>query len=303
LQRGSDPESKLAQKVFEQGHYAGRTRPTNTRQGTYATAPSGAMLASINSNDPKAMADMLRRALSKWNTMTPSERMLGTDPAAQKSEIKRGESQFPATGLVLRVYSRDLPRERSTSDWRESAWNQDYAWFTSSETRSMMPTTIAKGEKHRVPEALAKRLARFNFVDNVRGQTMAYQDAEVILSQLETEVTSVVGGFANVVVTGAVKSESEGRWSVAGYRDMENPESRKRGMGLRIYGTARFDLAKGRFDRFEAVALGDRFGGTQYNGRHDDLEKAPIGFALNLAGSKSAERVAPSFFYAYGWRP
>ena len=76
LQRGKDPECALAQKVFEQGHYAGRTQPTNTRQGIYATAPSGVMLASINSNDPQRVARMLQSALDKWGALSEAERVL-----------------------------------------------------------------------------------------------------------------------------------------------------------------------------------------------------------------------------------
>ncbi|MBC8066649.1 MAG: hypothetical protein H7Y17_17600 [Chlorobia bacterium] len=301
LQNGNDPECKLAQKVFEQGHYAGRTRPTNTRQGTYATAPSGVMLASINSNDPKAMADMLRRALAKWNSLSQTERMLGADPGKQKGDVRRGEAQFPTDGLVLRVFSRDLPRTRSGQDWRNDAWNQDYAWFTRSETKSMLPAQIQAKQTIQIPEALVKRLAKFNFVDNVRGQTMAYTDQDVTLASLTTEVVKVSGGVATIRLYGETKAENQGSWSVAGYRDMDSPESRKRGMNLKLYGRAQFNIADSKFTQFEAVALGDRFGGTQYNGRHDDLESAPIGYALVLAGAKASERVAPSFFYAYRW--
>lgn len=300
LQNGSDPECKLAQKVFEQGHYAGRTQPTNTRQGTYATAPSGVMLASINSNDPKAMADMLRRALNKWNSMSQTERMLGVDPGKQKAEVRRGETQFPADGLALRVFSRDLPRKQA-SDWRSSAWNQDYAWFTRAEVRSMLPEKLTAGQKIRAPQAIIDRLAKFNFVDNVRGQTMAYNDLDLKERWLEVEVVRVGSGVAVLRLNGRSLAESEGRWSVAGYRDMNNPENRKRSMSLELKGNARFDVAAGKFTQFDMLALGTRFGGTQYNGRHGDLDPVPIGFALGLAGAKASERVAPSYFYAYRW--
>ena len=91
LQSGKDPECRLAQKVFEQGHYAGRTQPTNTRQGIYATTPSGVMLASINANDPKAIAGMLQRALDKWSTLSEAERMQTGDPSAATAQVNRPE--------------------------------------------------------------------------------------------------------------------------------------------------------------------------------------------------------------------
>lgn len=301
LQNGKDPECLLAQKVFEQGHYAGRTKPTNTRQGTYATAPSGVMLASINSNDPKAMAAMLRKALDKWNSLSMAERMNGANVGEEKANIRRGENQFPADGLVLRVFSRDLPREKASGDWRESAWNQDFAWFTKSEASSMIPAKLAVGERIEVPKALIDRLAKFNFVDNVRGQTLPYTDADVSASRLEFQVTKMNGPVAVLRISGETKAAAEGRWAIAGFKDMNDPQARRRGMSLKIHGIAKFDSAKKEFVQFDAVALGTRFGATQYNGRHDDLGEAPIGFAIGSAGKKASERVAPSFFYAYRW--
>jgi hypothetical protein len=52
LHRGKGDVDRLFQQVAEQGHYAGRTTPTDTRQGIYAFAPSGAFLGSMNSNRP-----------------------------------------------------------------------------------------------------------------------------------------------------------------------------------------------------------------------------------------------------------
>ena len=41
--------------------------------------------------------------------------------------------------------------------------------------------------------------------------------------------------------------------------------------------------------------------GPELESELDDLDPAPIGFALMLAGDDPADRVAPAFFYAYGW--
>jgi hypothetical protein len=302
LQRGKDPECVLAQKVFEQGHYAGRTKPTGTRQGIYAAAPSGVMLASVNANDPKRIAAMLRSALDKWNDLPEAERMQAGDPSAETARIDRPEKRYPKDGLVLRVFSRDLPREAQPGDWRAGAWNQDYAWFRREEARSLLPATLEQGAKAAVPEALVRRLARLNFVDNVRGQTTPYSDEHVKSVELAAEVVRVVDGRATVQFRGATRAEREGVWAVEGFKDMQAPGKRKLGMDLKLFGTAEFDTAKGEFVAFDVVALGTRFGATQYNGRHDDLEPAPIGFHLGLAGDTPAERVAPAFYWEYGWR-
>ena len=82
LQHGQGVESKLFRTIAEQGHYAGRSKPSNTRQGIYAAAPSGALLASINSRDAGEVAGMLERALERWRELEPAERRLAELPAA-----------------------------------------------------------------------------------------------------------------------------------------------------------------------------------------------------------------------------
>jgi hypothetical protein len=93
----------------------------------------------------------------------------------------------------------------------------------------------------------------------------------------------------------------EGDWSIRGYRDMNRPSRQERGLEMKLLGSARFDRRKGRFVGFELVAVGTRWGGTQYNGRGNDLAPAPFGAVLSLAGESRAERVAPEHFHGYGW--
>ena len=75
LQRDQDEDCKLFQKLAEQGHYAGRTVPSTTRQGIYAAAPSGVLLASINTREPHDVARMLERALERWKELGRDERL------------------------------------------------------------------------------------------------------------------------------------------------------------------------------------------------------------------------------------
>jgi hypothetical protein len=51
------------------------------------------------------------------------------------------------------------------------------------------------------------------------------------------------------------------------------------------------------------VAVGTRWGGTQYNSRADDLDPAPMGLSFTLAGTSPAEHVPPAHVWDYGWPP
>jgi hypothetical protein len=302
LQSGKDEECSLFQTVAEQGHYGGRTQPTNTRQGTYAAAPSGVLLASVNSNDPRRMEQMLREALEKWEKMPREERLLKNVPDDFRVEAERDSPHYPADGLVLRVNSRDLPRPNQVSGWRATAFNQDFAWFRKDEARSFVPQDPAVGQATEVPDRLVRRIATAHLVDNVRGQTTPFDNQHVQKARLTSTVVERNGDSVFLELDGETKTEATGKWSVSGFQDMHQPSEQKRGVATKLLGRARYDLKAERFTSFEVVAVGDRWGATQYNGRSDDRGPAPIGYAFTLAGDTPAERVEPAYFWRYGWR-
>jgi hypothetical protein len=193
LQNGDAPAARLFQKIAEQGHYAGRTRPTNTRQGIYATAPSGRMLASINTRDAGQVADMLRRALAAWEEMPDEDRWLAEDEAARVIDTPGWERLYPDDGLVARVVARDVGREKEMGDWRDLAWNQDFAWFRAEEVARMIPGEPVEGATSVWPARVSTRLASLHFTDFVRGQVGPFDDDQVERAEIESEVVAVDG--------------------------------------------------------------------------------------------------------------
>jgi hypothetical protein len=276
-----------------------------SQQGTYVVAPSGLLLADLNSADPARIREIMERGLERWKQLTQEERLGPELPALAETDVRRPERFYPEGGLVLRVSSRDLPREnapmRPGSDWRQTAWNHDYAWFKPEEARQMVPEKVAVGEKTEIPAALIRRLARFSLVDNVRGETQPYADANIERAVWNAEVVKVEGLQVTLRLTGQTRAAAEGLWSIGGLRSPE-PTPQKRGHETKMLGTAIYDRAKQKFTAFEMLALGTRWGGSQYNVRGDDLDPAPIGTLFVLAGDTPVERVAPAFFRHYGWQ-
>ncbi len=246
---------------------------------------------------------MLERALEVWNRLPREERLLPDEILSDAPEILRPERFYPEGGLVLRVNSRDLPRETPLSDWRARAWNLDYAWFTKEEARQFLPEgTPEVGQAHDVPAPLIRRIARAHLVDNVRGQTVAYGEEDIQRARLTSTVTAIRDGVVSLRLEGETRTEAAGRWAINDRWDADNPHSRTRGFEAKLMGTAQYDLNQNRFIAFEMVAAGERWGGTQYNVRKDDLDPAPLGIAFTLAGDTPTERVAPAFYRAYGWK-
>ena len=302
LQSGQDEECRLFQKIAEQGHYAGRTRPSSTRQGTYATTADGTLLISWNTNDPRVVASKLRQAIARWEKLPAERRSQADQPPLDPSRLERADRHYPEGGLVLRATTRDLPRDPPQEERWATSWNQDFAWFTKEEARQLVPQALQVHQSCRAPRTLVRRLARLHFVDNVRGQTTPFPESAVQQAELVSRITAIDGDVVTLRLAGRTKSDEQGRWPVGGYRDNDQPNEQRRGMELTLLGRARYDRAQEKFVSFELVAVGTRLGGTQYNVRSRDLAPAPFGVLLTLAGDSQVERVPPEHFAEYGWR-
>jgi hypothetical protein len=301
LQNKKDVEAKLFQKVAEQGHYAGRTKPTGTRQGIYAATPNGTLLSSINTRNADAMLRMMEKALEKWESLSREERLFPEAPEEKPSGRFRWEWKYPEEGLILHQYSRDLPRSKgSIQGWRKNAWNQDFAWFRKKEARSFLSSDPKVGEVHPVPLPLVLRLVRFHLMDIVRGQTSPWKLSHIKKANLESSVLKREGDRVTLSLRGKSRSHAKGKWPVRGMKSAK--EDADRGFDAELRGRAVYDLTKERFLSFELLATGSRWGGTQYNGRGDDLDPAPMGIFFRIAGSGGGERVAPAFIWGYRWK-
>jgi hypothetical protein len=299
LQSGRDAECRLFRKIAEQGHYGGRTQPSRTRQGTYAITADGTFLASWNNTDPRIVAGKLREALQNWDRLKAEGRKFSGEDPLDVARLKRADRFFPEGGLVLKVNTRDLPRDPPQQRRWADAWNQDFAWFTKDEARQFLPGEIEPGRTRKVLRTLVKRLARFHFIDNVRGQTPPFSARAIEDATLTSRVTAVDGDVVSLRLEGRTKAVQKGDWSIRGFDDMNRPSDQERGLAMKLLGSARFDRKEGRFVGFEVVAVGTRWGGTQYNCRGDDLAPAPFGAVLSLVGASRAERVAPEHFRDY----
>jgi hypothetical protein len=168
LQQQRDAKGEFFRRVAEQGHYAGRTQPSATRQGLYACTADGRLLASINTREAEKVLDMLHQALERWRELDAAQPADSTGQAAVPSTADheadpRYRRDYPEDGLVLKVYARDLPRENDTrpDDWRRAAINYDHAWFSREEARSLVPKEPSVGSRYPAPPAFVRRLARF----------------------------------------------------------------------------------------------------------------------------------------------
>lgn len=284
LQRGDDPECTFFQAMADKGHYGGR--PGASRQGIYVCAPSGKFLASINSNNPDRVLKTMQEGLARWGKLPSQERSLPEE--AQIQPKHRWEDSYPVEGLVLSMYTRDLPANGNSDGERASKWNQDPVWFSKSEARQWLPTELVRGAEHELPRPLAMRLIRCHLIDMVKGQTNTFSKSEIKDARISVKVVEVSDTAAKLTITGQTHADST----------RESRRTSPHGVKAQLLGNATFDLAKERFSEFDLVAIGSRWGYTRFNGRRRDPNIGRVGFVFRLA-EPNQPRIAPAFIHQY----
>jgi hypothetical protein len=289
-------------------------------QGVFVVTPSGMLLAGSHEaiHDARKAEKHIRQGLEKWENLSPAERLMSKEVFARAvtelGDVER-RNQYPQDGLVLSVICRDLPRSAkpSKSPSRNrypilNRYNLDYAWFRKGEARAFVPRQPIRGAKQEVPRELVERLARFHFVDLVRGHTVPFPLQAVEYAELTAEVVDLKGHLVSLWYEGRTRTSEthagvhvEGKWNAKG---PGIPEPQTRGVDAKLEGQAVFDLKAEKFVSFDVVVLCERWGGNAYNGRlgERDFGPAPMGIVLKLAGTSVAEQIAPLYVNSYGWK-
>jgi len=291
LQRGADTDCLFFQKMVNGGQ---PITDKGTRQGIWVGTAGGVLLSHINSLDADKVLATLEKGWSAWQEQPAENKCLPEGAGLQPRH--RWEDSRPYGGLVLERVARDVALEGDPTGEALSPWNLDYAWFTADEARAWLPANPRPGDVHPVPAVSALRLARFHLVDNVRGQTLPFAEAEVLQADLEVEVLRQDGARVLIEIRGATDVEGAEEW-LLGENLWKPGQIHPHGLQTRVFGTALFDLEQNAFIEFELVALGRRWGRTVMNGRGRNQDPGLIGFHLTLATEKPA--IAPTFIVVY----
>jgi len=286
LQRGSEADCVLFQKMVNGGK---RITDRGTRQGTYVFAPGGKLLARTSSRDVDAFVEALERGLAAWEELPDPDKRL--PEGLELEAAQRWESSYPEGGLVLERIARDLD-EKGLAGARGERWNRDYAWFAPAEIE--LEPALQVGDS--IPlDSIARRLARFHLVDNVRGQSLPYADEELLTCELTGRVSARHAGLLMLELEGATRAVAQGPW-LLGDNLWKPGREIAHSLACRLRGRATYDLDARRFASFELVAVGRREGRTQNNGRRDDSGLV----AFHLQAAPAGVRIAPTFIALYG---
>jgi len=264
---------------------------STSRQGIYAVTPSGTLLdhrglSKVNwdrMENPKEILSVMEQGLAQWAKMNPIDRRREFGMKLPVGTINDWEKQYPTDGLVLRMTCRDLLLK--DGDWKQVIWNSavwenmDYAWFRRDEALQWIPQSISTGSSFEVPRSLVERLVRFHMIDNVRcHMAKTFRKDDVQKARITGKVVEVKGGIASIRYEG--ESRSERRDTQVGYE-------------CKILGRALFNAASGRFQAFELIAVGKRWGIME---TRDSAEATPMGFVFIIPPGNDARDHAPPRF-------
>lgn len=289
-----DKEGEFFRKIAEQGHYAGRTKPTPTRQGLYLASSDGKLWASVNSTDARDVRKMIRKGLARWGAPINQSNLKYEPVDSNKTVEPHSEIHipFPEGGLSLIETMRDLPRVNFPGH-QTNRHNFDHAWLTAEEVDGFIPPKNEKGESFEINEAIVRRLAQFHFVDQVNGESDPWRPEDIESASLNGTVTEVDGAEITIELAGQVRCVQ----TPTGEKNPFNGKviNQERGVDLKIRGWLIYDTSSKSFQRFDLLGAGNRWGSALYSFRFRDLDPEPVGFFLELSPSKGVAKIRPKF--------
>ena len=309
LQRQEDEEGTFFRTISWQGRYeysfeeAVAAAPDSDHgechQGQYVASIEGELFGTRHTADPDVLLSMMASAVENWQSRK-TQRVKESVGTIERDA--RHVWSFPEDGLVLEVGCRDLSSEvDQPAEWRFDAHNVNHVWMTADEVRAFVPSEIGVGDAIPIPELVHRRLVRFHFLDIVRGETPPWPADAPEGVPLTTVCTAIDEDRVFLDLIGDGLLVEAGDWcgqppraSVYRGREQMCCQIGERGFEPHVLGKLVYNRTKGRFERFDVVVVGTRWGGTTFNFRQHDVEPDRLGIVMTIAGSDERDKTPPA---------
>ncbi len=256
-----DVEGRFYRQIIQNSP---RNDPNKTTQGFYVASPGGQLIGYNNNRTPDRVRKFMEDSLSRKVSMV-------SKPLMMKKVDEQFHPQLPPGAIVARVNSKILngykPSNRSFDEVFQNAVGRDNLWVTAEEQARLAENIF--------PKSLMRKIARFNLVDNTRGEPPMWEGKEI--KSLEISLTA------------------EGE--ILGEAHLETRDG-KRGYMASLRGIV--ESKSGRLVRFDLVSKGKFWGSGPYTKR---APKGKFDFvvAIRLAdGTDVSDDVVPQALKAAG---
>jgi hypothetical protein len=264
------------------------------------TTPGGKKLA--GGNGPGGAREALTAGLKNWEMLTAEERKVLPAPSRgpHRGPPEADRCTPPPGGLILRSFVRNLKKDArgnlaaiTREDLKDRAlypnWVPVYTepahfsvWLTEAEWKSLVPAAPKVGDTFPVTDAIQKRLFRYHLVNGTFGLPGAWRLQDIRRGALTLTVEEAAP---------VVRMRLRGTALLATDAD---PAKAQRGYDAWLSGVLTYDPRQKAFTRFDAVAIGDYWGGDYEGGRFKRPGRTPLGISFQLArGDNAIDRVPP----------
>jgi len=256
------------------------------------------------------------KVLEEFRKLPESERKPG---AVAVSDLPAADRLIPAPppgGLVLKVHGRFLARDGDGTmrhvkgedfpqlQGKDGTFrylgflfepNTEYMWLTEAEWKSLVPANPAKSDKLAVAPAIGERMARFHLTPRraLTSEDGILSKKDVKSASLTLIIEDISAERLRLRLVGFVHTGSD--FDAARATTPNGPLGF--GYATPLHGILEYDRTKQVFSRFDIVAPGDVWGRWgDANGKSQTIERpgrTPIGFAFELAGDSTADRLPP----------
>ena len=188
-----------------------RDLKTTTAQGFYVAGADGKGYAFNNNRAPERVLDFIQRGMAAFKKDPP----VAVDISDEMVNSKYSRGPDPSVS-ILQVYSRIKPLPESCDELNHNI-GREFLWIYPDEVKSMRDSLQA-------PQSLVRRLVRFTFVDNIRGEPDMWKPADVrradfTLKRLGANRFSLTGRFAMGAGGHGMEGTFEGEFTVDAKED------------------------------------------------------------------------------------
>ncbi len=173
---------------------------TNDPQGMYIVGPDGSAYGFTNDHGPEDITRFMDICLARYHARPPKP--VTISEADKKSPFS---IMAPATASVIQSFAR-IPDPPGTCSRLNKGTGRDFVWVYADEVTALVASgdTAARAGKAEYPltPTIARRLARFHLVDDVRGTPDMWASDEVHQCAFTARTIRQVGTVRTVAFSG-----------------------------------------------------------------------------------------------------
>lgn len=267
-----DAEGDFYRKIAKQGPRADFTKTT---QGRYVCTATGKLLAYNNNRGPDKIKRLMQESLESYK----SESLTGAVPIASSERDERFTIQPPKDGLILRVHTKVLGGYEPRTDWTSTfvtATGRDNVWLTKDEVSAI---AAVAGHGGTFSAKLARRFARWHFIDNTRGEPHRWSNEEVRQIDIRVDKQGLLSGSVHL-----------------------ETDDGKQGFKAELLGrvkSSQNENGAAMITQFDVVVKGEFWGQGRFT-HHGPKGKFPLAIGFRIAdGSDPSDKIPP--YGTKGW--